>query len=187
MGLTAALTMLGAFALRNANYLCSKVIKSSIDLDNPDVYLVMAGLMNMRNGEIITASPEIWLYYLAGIKLGQYYNIPTCVSLGTDSKSSDLQMAFEKTMGFLISINAGVNNILGTTCNLDSFNLASYDQVAIDLEFISSISRLVKDFKIKNSNKDFDIIRRSLNNKMYFLEDSSTIENYKKFIPIYIR
>ena len=89
MGLTAPLSISGALSITYANYLCTHVIKTAIDHYNPSMYIVMSGSFNMRNGNIITSSPEIWQYYLAGIKMGQYYDIPTCVLLASDSKCSD--------------------------------------------------------------------------------------------------
>lgn len=182
MGLTAPLSILGALAITNANYLCAHVIKTFINSNNPSIYPVMAGSFNMKNGEIITSSPEIWLYYLAGIKLGQYYNIHTSVLVSTDSKNIDSQMAYEKAMGYLISSSAGANNIFGSTCELDAMNLASYDQIAIDLEILSSLSHYFNGFTIEQSDTDFEIIKRSLKNKMYFLDDTHTLKNYKNFI-----
>ena len=36
-----------------------------IDPENPTIFPVLAGSVNMKNAEIVTASPEIWQYYLA--------------------------------------------------------------------------------------------------------------------------
>ena len=182
MGLTAPLSISGALAITNANYLAAHVIKTSIDPYNPSMYIVMAGSFNMKNANIIASSPEIWQYYLAGIKLGQHYNIPTCVLLSTDSKYSDSQMAYEKGIGSFLCASAGVNNIFGATCELDAMNLVSYEQVIIDLEFISSMSNYFKGFSLNTSEFDFDLIKRSLDNKMYFLDDEHTLNNYKNFI-----
>lgn len=182
MGLTAPLSISGALAINNANYLCGHLIKKSIDPGNQSVYPVMAGSVNMKNGEVITSSPEIWQYYIAGIKLGQHYGIPTFVLISSDSKNIDTQLIFEKVMGFLISASAGVNNIFGATNYFDSMNMASYEQVIIDLEMLSALANYIKGFEIHDCEKDFEIIKRGLVNKMYFLDDSHTLGNFKKFL-----
>lgn len=180
MGFTAPLNISGALSLANANWLAAHVLKTAVSAENPSHYSVMAGIFDMRNSNIATSSPEIWLYYLLGIKLGKYYNLPVSVFISSDSKGVDLQMAYEKALSYFICISAGANRIDGATCMLDNMTLASYEQVVIDNEMISGISYYFKNFCINNPLKDFDNIKNSLNNKMYFLESNDTLQNYKK-------
>jgi len=182
MGMTAPVSISGALALANANYLGGLVIEKAINPENPTDYPVMAGSFDMKSANTVTSSPEIWLYYLMGIKLGKFYNLPTRVLISTDSKSSDLQMAYEKSMGYLISAYAGVNNIFGATCEMDAMNLASYEQIAIDNEIISSLSHFFSNFNLETSSVDFNIIKESYKDKMYFLVNSYTLKNYKKIL-----
>ena len=182
MGMTAPVSISGALALANANYLCGLIIEKAIDPENPSDYPVMAGSFDMKSANVVTSSPEIWLYYLMGIKLGKFYNLPTRVLVATDSKSSDLQMAYEKSMGYLISASAGVNNIFGATCEMDAMNLASYEQIVIDSEIISSISHFFDNPNSEASSTDFDIIKESYHDKMYFLAHDHTLKNYKKVL-----
>jgi len=181
MGLTAPLSVSGALALTAANYLAAHVIKTAIDPDNQNVFPVMAGSFNMKNGEIISSAPEIWQYYIAGIKLGQFYGIPTFVLVASDSKDTDIQAIYEKTMAFIIIAGAGVNNIFAATNDLDSMNLATYENVIIELEILSSISSFLKNISILEPKADFELIRNGLNNKMFFLEDTYTLSNFKDF------
>jgi len=179
MGLTAPISISGALALANANWLTGHVIKTAIDPKNPSDYSVLAGVFDMKNTNVVTSSPEIWLYYLMGIKLGKYYNLPISVVISSDSKDIDLQMAYEKALSYFICASAGANKIHGAI-TLDSMNLTSYEQLVIDNEIISGISHYFKNFKINNTLIDFEIIKSSLNNKMYFLESDYTLQNYKK-------
>ena len=190
MGLTAPLSVSGALAITAANYLAAHVVKTAIDPDNQDIFPVMAGSFNMKNGEIITSAPEIWQYYAAGIKLGQFYGIPTSILASSDSKDVDLQAIYQKAMAYIISAGAGVNNIFAATNDLDSMNLASYEQVVIDLEIISSIASFLRGMPVLDPDSDFEIIKRSLYNKMFFLDDPYTLSNFKNFIwdsDIFIR
>jgi len=180
MGMTAPVSISGALALANANYLCGLIIVKTINPENPTDYPVMAGSFDMKSTNIVTSSPEIWLYYLVGIKLGKFYNLPTRVLVSTDSKSSDLQMAYEKSIGYIISACAGVNNIFGATCEMDAMNLASYEQIVIDSEIISSLSHFFTNFILETSSINFNIIKESYKNKMYFLDNDYTLKNYRK-------
>jgi trimethylamine---corrinoid protein Co-methyltransferase len=182
MGLTSPVSISGSLALANANWLASQVIKTAIDPKNPTTYHVMAGVYDMKTSNVITSSPEIWLYWLMGIKLGKFYNLPVSVLVSSDSKDSDLQMAYEKAIGYFICISSGANIIGGATCELDGMNLASYEQIVIDNEIISGISHYFNNFKISTTLDDFEIIKDSINNKMYFLDSDHTLKNYKKDI-----
>jgi trimethylamine---corrinoid protein Co-methyltransferase len=182
MGLTAPLSISGALAITAANYLAAHVVKTAIDPNNQNIFPVMAGSFNMKNGEIITSSPEIWQYYIAGIKLGQYYEIPTSVLASSDSKDTDVQAIYEKTMGFIISASAGVNNIFAATNDLDAMNLASYEQIVIELEVLSSISSFLKNIPILEPKSDFEMIKSALGKKLFFLEEPYTLSNFKQFI-----
>lgn len=190
MGLTAPLSVSGALAINTANYLAGHVVKTTIDPDNQNIFPVMAGSFNMRNGEIITSAPEIWQYYIAGIKLGQFYGIPTSVLVSSDSKDVDLQAVYQKTIAYMVSASAGVNNIFGATNELDSMNLASYEQAVIDLDIFSSLERFLTRLPIQDTVSDFELIKESLENKMFFLDSPHTLLNYKKYIwdsEIFIR
>jgi trimethylamine--corrinoid protein Co-methyltransferase len=182
MGLTAPLSITGALAITAANYLAALVIKKAIDPDNRDVFPVMAGSFNMKNGEIITSSPEIWQYYIAGIKLARHYNIPSFVLAASDAKDLDIQAVFEKAAAFFISSGAGVNNIFAATNDLDAMNLAVYEGAVIELEILSALSGFLKNLKVPGPGIDFEIIRSGLENKMFFLEESHTISNFREFI-----
>jgi len=182
MGLTAPLSISGALAINNANYLCAHVLKVAVDPDNQSIFPVMAGSVNMKNGEIITSSPEIWNYYLAGIKMADYYGLPSSVLVSSESKDLDMQLAFEKAMGHIISASAGANNIFDATGAMDSMNMASMEDAIIEHEFISAIKKYLKGLVTEDSNRDFDLIKRCLNNKMYFLDDAHTLNSFREFL-----
>ncbi len=182
MGLTAPLSVSGALTINNANYLCALVVKAAIDPSNPTIFPVLAGVVNMKNAAIVTASPEIWQYYLAGIKMGQHYGIPTSVLIATDAKDTEIQMTHEKALGHLLSACAGANNIFDAVGALDAMNVASYEDVAIEMEFLSSLARFLQDFSVGDVEKDFEIINRSAENKMLFLDDEHTMACYREFL-----
>ncbi len=182
MGLTAPLSVSAALAINNANYLCAHVLKTSIDPKNQSIFPVLAGSVNMNNGEIITSSPEIWKYYTAGIKMADYYGLPSSALVSSESKDIDMQLAFEKSMGVIISASMGANNIFDATGAMDSMNMASMEDIVIESEFISAIKKYLEVGDMENSDRDFELIKRSLKNKMYFLDDEHTLKNFKEFL-----
>lgn len=182
MGLTAPLSVSGALAINNANFLCALAVKTAIDPENRSIFPVLAGSVNMKNAEIVTASPEIWQYYLAGIAMGRFYGLPTSVLVSTDSMDTEIQMTFEKATGHIISACAGADNIFDAVGALGAMNIASYEDVAIELEFLSALSHLLRDIVVLPADQDFAIIKRALESNMLFLEDHHTIQHYRDFL-----
>jgi trimethylamine---corrinoid protein Co-methyltransferase len=181
MGLTAPLRVSGALALTAANFLCALVIKNAVNPDCPTIFPILAGAVNMKNAEIVTSSPEIWQYYVAGIEMGRYYDLPTSIISSSDAKDTDIQMAFEKSIGHFISASAGVDNIFDATGALDSMNLTSYEDVAIELEILQSFDHFFKWTRPTDYDIDFEIIKNAMGGSMSFLDIDHTIENFRDF------
>ena len=184
MGMTGPVTLEGALALANANVLAALVIIQHINPGNPFLYMIMAGSTDMRSAETVSASPEIWQYYIAGQKMAEYYGLPSQCIVSGDSKLSDVQLALEKLPGMLISVLSGINLIHGSICEMDGMNGASYGQILIDEEMISMIKQLVTDpgsFQgDMNQDTIFNDIRQSLEDPMYFMSSDVTIKEFKK-------
>jgi trimethylamine--corrinoid protein Co-methyltransferase len=184
MGMTGPVTLEGSLALANANVLAALVIVQHINPGNPFLYMIMAGSINMRSAATVSASPEIWQYYVAGQKMAEYYGLPSQCIISGDSKLSDAQLVLEKLPGMLISVLGGINLIHGSFCEMDSMNCASYEQILIDNEMISMIKQLVTDpgsFQGDlNQDAIFNDIRQSLEAPMYFMTSDVTINEYKK-------
>ncbi len=184
MGSTGPVTIEGALALANANILCSLVIAQTINPGIPFLYMIMAGSLDMKRAEIITASPEIWTYYIIGKKMAEYYGLPSHCIISADSKSTDIQLAMEKYSGLLIATLCGINLIHGTVCQSDAMNGANYDQMLIDNELVAMVKHMVESLKSYDrtfsKNEVFDDIQKSLKNKMYFMDSDTTVREFKK-------
>jgi trimethylamine--corrinoid protein Co-methyltransferase len=184
MGMTGPVTLEGSLALANANVLAALVIIQHINPGNPFLYMIMAGSFDMSSSESVSASPEIWQYYVAGQKMAEYYGLPSQCIISGDSKLSDTQLVLEKLPGMLISVLSGINLIHGSFCEMDSTNCASYEQILIDNEMISMIKHLVTDpgYFQGDLNQDtiFNDIRQSLEDPMYFMTSNVTINEFKK-------
>lgn len=184
MGMTGPVTLEGSLALANANVLAALVIIQQINPGNPFLYMIMAGSIDMRSAETVSASPEIWQYLVAGQKMAGYYGLPSQCIISGDSKLPDAQLVMEKLPGMLISVLCGINLIHGSICQMDSMNCASYEQILIDNEMISMIRQLATDPGSFQGDPDqeaiFNDIRQSLEAPMYFMDSDVTINEYKK-------
>jgi trimethylamine--corrinoid protein Co-methyltransferase len=174
MGSTGPVTIEGALALANANILSALVIAQTIRPGIPFLYMIMAGSLDMKKAEMITASPEIWAYYIAGKKLAEYYRLPSHCIISADSKSTDIQLAMEKYSALFH----------GTVCQSDAMNGANYDQMLIDNEIVSMVKYMVDSLRSLNGavskEEIFNDIKTSLENKMYFMDSDTTVGEFKK-------
>ena len=184
MGTTGPVYVEGSLALANANILCGLVITQNIKPGAPFLYMIMAGSMDMRNGEMVTASPEIWAYYLAGRKMAEYYHLPSHCIISGDSKYPDIQLAMEKYSAMIIAVLSGINLIHGTVCQSDGMNGANYEQMLIDNEIVSMIKHMINTFGFSRqgifADDIFEDIEKSLVNKMYFMDSDITVRDFKK-------
>lgn len=184
MGMTGPVTIEGALALANSNILAGLVIAQNITPGIPFSYMIMAGSTDMRCAETVTASPEIWQYYLAGKKMADFYHMPSECIVATDSKNSDIQFAMEKYCGLMFAVLSGINFIHGCTCEMDGMNLAAYEQILIDDEMISMIKHMIGGFNLSEKETDrdavFQDIRQSLGNPMYFMDSDVTVKEHRE-------
>jgi trimethylamine--corrinoid protein Co-methyltransferase len=184
MGMTGPVTLEGSLALANANVLAALVITQHINPGNPFLYMIMAGSFDMSSTESVSASPEIWQYYVAGQKMAGYYGLPSQCIVSGDSRLSDAQLVLEKLPGMMISVLSGINLIHGSFCEMDNMNCASYEQILIDNEMISMIKQLVTDpgYFQGDINQDtiFNDIRQSLEDPMYFMTSDVTMNEFQK-------
>jgi trimethylamine--corrinoid protein Co-methyltransferase len=184
MGSTGPVTLKGSLALANANILFALVIAQTICPGIPFLYMIMAGSMDMRRAEMVTASSEIWAYYLAGRKMARLYSLPSHCIISADSKLTDIQLAIEKFSALFIAVLSGMNLIHGSVCQSDGMNGANFEQILIDNEIISMIKHMMDVFQPDQWESDtseiFEDIKKSLTSGMYFMESDTTLRDFKK-------
>ena len=183
MGATGSVTLDGSLAMANANVLCGLTITQEVNPGNPFLYMIMAGSMEMRNAEMVTAGPEINAYYIAGKALADQYRLPSHCIVSADSKATDIQLALEKYTALLVAVFTGINLIHGSICQSDSMNGAHYDQLLIDNELIGMLKRMVDIAGHEKSarwyEEVFEDIQKSLSSDMYFLDSDMTLKEFK--------
>jgi trimethylamine--corrinoid protein Co-methyltransferase len=183
MGTTGPVTLDGSLALANANVLCGLVIAQTANPGNPFLYMIMAGSMDMKSAEMVTAAPEINAYYIAGKGLADRYRLPSHCIVSADSKTTDIQLALEKYTALLVAAFAGINLIHGSVCQSDAMNGAHYDQMLIDNELIGMLKRMIDLIGLEKSarwdEEVFEDIQKSLSSDMYFLDSDMTLREFK--------
>jgi len=182
LGLTSPVTIAGALAQKNANYLCGLSIAQLINPGTPFFYPVEAGAIDMRTGNVVTGSPEVALMEIAGAQLAHFYNLP-CISIAaTDSKLPDAQAGFEKMLTTLLNALAGVNLIHGSTSEMDGMNLASFEQCVIDNDILGAVFRILRGFEVSEETLAFDIIQEIFSTGANYMEHPHTLKHFREVL-----
>jgi trimethylamine--corrinoid protein Co-methyltransferase len=183
MGTTGPVMLDGSLALANANVLCGLVIAQEVNPGNPFLYMIMAGSLDMRSAEMVTAAPEINTYCITGKALADQYRLPSHCIVSADSKATDIQLALEKYTALLFATFAGINLIHGSVCQSDAMNNAHYDQILIDNELIGMLKRSVDIIGYERGDRRYEEIfldiQKSLSSDMYFLDSEITLREFK--------
>jgi trimethylamine--corrinoid protein Co-methyltransferase len=98
----------------------------------------------MKNGNFISASPEMMLIHLAGMQMSlEYYHLPARSMCGmTDAKIIDCQAGYETMQNLMVGALGGAHLIFECLGVLDAIMTTSYEKLMIDLEIVSRVMRI---------------------------------------------
>jgi len=122
---------------------------------------------------------------VAAAQLARYYNLPSRgTGGGTESKVSDIQAGFEKTITLSMAALAGMNFIYDAGSSLESTLTASFEQAVIDNEICGAVSRAVHGIDVNDRTLAMDVIE-AVGPGGEFLSQRHTLENVQKehYIP----
>ncbi len=181
MGLTAPASIPGALAQKTATYLSGLVLSQTVNPGAPFLFPVECGQMDMRTGNVVTASPEIVKEMIIGAQLARFYGLPSRGIVATDSKTPDAQAGYEKAIMLLSICMAGINLIHGVTSEMDGMMIASYEQCVIDNQIMGLVGRIVEGVAVSEETLAFDEIRSVRSNQNSYLETDHTMGHYRDF------
>jgi trimethylamine---corrinoid protein Co-methyltransferase len=181
MGLTAPYSIPAALAQKTATYLSGLVLSQTVSPGTPFLFPVECGQMDMRTGNVVTASPEIIKEMIIGAQLARYYGLPCRAIAATDSKTPDAQAGYEKAAMLLSVCMAGVNLIHGVTSEMDGMMIASYEQCVIDDQIMGMVGRIVEGVEVNEETLAFDEIMKVKENRDSYLETEHTMRHYRDF------
>jgi trimethylamine--corrinoid protein Co-methyltransferase len=156
-GATAPVTLAGALIVHNAEVLAAIVLHQLTSKGAPIMYGSVTTAMDLRFSIARLGGPEISMISAAVAQLARYYQLPSNVAGGSDSKVSDAQAAHEITLTALLPALAGANIIsgpgileMGLTCN--------FGQLVMDCEFIRIIQHVVGGILVNDETMAVDVI-----------------------------
>jgi len=184
-GGTGPATLAGLLVQQNAEVLSGIVIAELFTPGAPVLYGSVSTVMDMRTGNAVFGAVELGMMNVAAAQLARYYNLPSRgTGGGTESKVSDIQAGFEKTITLSMAALAGMNFIYDAGGSLESTLTASFEQAVIDNEICGAVSRAVHGIDVNDRTLAMDVIE-AVGPGGEFLSQRHTLENVQKehYIP----
>ena len=184
-GGTGPATLAGLLVQQNAEVLSGIVIAELFTPGAPVLYGSVSTVMDMRTGNAVFGAVELGMMNVAAAQLARYYHLPSRgTGGGTESKVSDIQAGFEKTITLSMAALAGMNFIYDAGGSLESTLTASFEQAVIDNEICGAVSRAVHGIDVNDRTLAMDVIE-AVGPGGEFLSQRHTLENVQKehYIP----
>ena len=174
MGMTVPVTVAGLVSVQNAEVLAGIVLAQMVNPGCPVIYSASGTSANMGNGTVTIGTPEDAVVSLINGQLANWYNIP-CRIAGTlsDSRTFDVQSAYESAITIMAAQMAGGNFILHAAGILDSYNCTCYEKIIVDNEILGYMRRIAKGVEVDEEHLDFDTIAEVGPGGVYLVEDST--------------
>ncbi len=160
-GFSGPISLIGTAILQNAEVLAGITLTQLVNPGSPVVYSNGSSVANMKNGNFISASPEMMLIHLAGMQMSlDYYHLPTRSMCGmTDSKLIDCQAGYETMQNLMVGALGGAHLVFECLGVLDAIMTTSYEKLMIDLEIVSRVIRLREGMDTSNKEQAVKVIQ----------------------------
>lgn len=177
-------TLAGTISLQNAEVLMGMVIIHLLNPEQPVVHAGLSHLLDMRTGICSYGSPEQTLLAVGITQLARKYGLSACCNVHiSDSNCCDFQRGYEAaaSASFAIAAGAEMLNVYGYGPGgvVGSGVGLSLEQMIIDNEGFSYLSRIRKGFEVNDNTLAFDIINK-VGIGGTFLPEEHTFDNFRK-------
>jgi trimethylamine--corrinoid protein Co-methyltransferase len=179
-GLSSPVTIAGSMAQKYAEFFAGLVLAQTVNPGNPFIFPVEIGGIDMRSGNVVTASPEIALAGMAGAQMARYYGLPSVAVTATDAKVPDAQAGAEKAFLLTAQALAGVNLIHGCTSEMDGMMVASLEQCVIDNDIMGMVRRLISGITVDDDSLALEVITEVALADGNYMGHPHTLERFKK-------
>ena len=177
-------TLAGAISLQNAEVLMGVVIIHLLNPEQPVAHAGLSHLLDMRTGLCSYGSPEQILLSVGITQMAKKYGIACgCNVHISDSNCCDFQRGYEAAAGAFFALAAGAEMLsiygYGPMGAVGSGVGLSLEQMLIDDEGLSYLSRIRKGFEVNENTLAFDIVKK-VGIGGTFLPEEHTLKNFRK-------
>ncbi len=148
-GFTGPITLVGSLVEHTAENLCGIVL---CQLSQPGAPLLYGGApasFDMRYGTTALGAIETMMMDCAYNEIGKSMGIPTQAYIAlSDSKTLDAQAGIETSMGAVMAVLSGINNISGPGM-LEFVNCFSLEKLVVDNQICGMVQRMARGIEPK--------------------------------------
>jgi trimethylamine--corrinoid protein Co-methyltransferase len=157
-GVTAPMSLLGAIALCNAEFLVQTTLEQMSRPGKPIIYDVVLTVADMRTGAYAPGAIETGILAMGCTQMARFYQVPSGSFAGlTNSKVNDAQAGFEMGLSGLAGLLAGTNLIV-MGCLLDGLMVFDYANLAIGDEIALMLKRVARGLEFSEENLALEVI-----------------------------
>jgi trimethylamine--corrinoid protein Co-methyltransferase len=178
IGATVPITLAGALALSNAQFLSFLTVIQLAYPGTPIIYAWDPSVIDMRTGGAGSSLPDAIRLGMYGIQLARYYGVPSYTPQPTTSaKFPDIQSGYEKALGAL-SLSLVKPDLFACGC-IEDFLTFSFEQLLIDVEIFRAVRRICSKMLIDDDALAMDVILK-VGPEGHFLAQEHTRRHLKK-------
>ena len=176
-------TLAGSISLQNAEVLMGIVIIYLLNPNQPVVHAGLSHIMDMKTGICSYGSPEQTMLSAGITQMAKNYGLSCCCNVHiSDSNCCDFQRGYEAAASAAFAIAAGAEMLsiygYGPVGAVGSGVGLSLEQMLIDNEGLSYLSRIRRGFEVNKNTLALDIIKK-VGIGGNFLEEEHTLENLR--------
>ncbi|MBU4174413.1 MAG: trimethylamine methyltransferase family protein [Actinobacteria bacterium] len=184
-GATGPVTIAGNLVMQNVDSLTGVVLAQTANPGTPVIYGSVASSTNLKNMGYLCGSVEMGLLNAAGAQLASFYGLPYYATAGaTDSKTVDVQCAYESAITSIMAALAGAHYIHDAAGLMEFAMTVSLEKYVIDNEILGMVMRAVEGIRITPESLAFDVIKEA-GPGGDFISKNHTVKNMRKehYIP----
>ena len=184
-GFSGPISLIGTAILQNAEVLAGITLTQLVNPGNPVVYSTGSSVANMKNGNFISASPEMMLIHLAGMQMRMdYYHVPARSMCGmTDSKLIDCQAGYETMQNLMVGALGGAHLVFECLGVLDAIMTTSYEKLVIDLEIAGRVMRIREGMDTSDKEQAVKVIQEMGHQGNYITHPDTLTQFRGRWMP----
>ena len=160
IGATVPITLAGALALSNAQFLSFLTIIQLAHPETPIIYSWDPSAIDMKTGGTGPSLPDAIRLGMYGIQLAKYYEVPSYTPQpSTSAKLPDVQAGYEKALG-AFSLFLVKPDLSACGC-IEHWLTFSYEQLLIDVEIFRTVRRICSRMQIDDDTLAMDTILKT--------------------------
>jgi trimethylamine--corrinoid protein Co-methyltransferase len=157
-GLTAPLTLLGALAQCNAEFLAETALVQMVRPGTPRIYDVLPTVADMRTVAYAPGGIETGILVMGCAQMARFYNLPSGGFTGlTNAKLNDAQSGYETGMSTVAALLGGTDVVVMGGL-LDALMTFDYAKLVIDGEIALMLKRIARGLEFSEENLALDAL-----------------------------